>query len=397
MQPIELFALRKKWFNLQAKDFITRYFMGVVILVIFLPGVAVGDNFNTLLAIISKPLTLLSQLDSSMTTRLISFVLLAVVFVVWTRAQRLAIKGGEFAVFQESLSIDESIKKSVNIKMLLIGNHFLWPFLLASFFYLPDVDNQQWLVVTRNIFLVLLLLLLQYISIFRLNRRNVTGLLFLSLVFILPIGTTFETLRMFSAFGIMLIFLYFQLHKEQSRKNQIINLNFIPTKIFSNNFYLQIVFKSGLTSSLLRMAIVAGLFIGFAFAFDYWVDDYQELAPYYLVLEAVLAYFISGFYVSFLDQRNTMSSWLITLPIKHRFWFFRDVFAVLLLTVLLHAPFYLWASKFSNVSLLAAVFTYHFSLLVLCYPIRILVTEKQTFITFVVLFIITAIALFNLS
>lgn len=395
MQNQTLLKLRKNWFNLKAKEFISRYSMGLLTLVFFLPGVGVGENFSMLMQAISKPFLLVSQLDSLFLNKLYGLFILITVFVVWARAQRQAINGGQFTLFLQTMPIKESDKVLMNIKMLLISNHFLWVLVCASYYFISITDNNVLTLFCRNTYALILLLLIQYIFVFKANIKNVLSIIGLCFIFIVNVSPSYEALRMIVSALLMLAFVCFVMFKEQSHRYSLTRY-LLLSRLVNKSFYLQILFKSGLTSSLFRVAIIVGLFIGFILAVDYWVKDYSELTPYYLALEAVLAYFVSGFYVSFLDQRTAMNSWLITLPTKKHFWFVRDNTAVLLLTVLLHLPFYFWALQLSSIALLINVFIYHLILLVVCYPIRTLVKDKQTFITFVVLFIITAITIFNL-
>lgn len=396
MQQYSLIKLRKKWFVLKTKEFINRYFMGIIVLIMFLPGVGVSENFAMLMLVISKPYAVIVQLDSSFINKLVWLSLLIIIFVVWSRAQRLAIAGGEFATFLHSWPINKTSRKIINAIMLLIGNHLLWPIILASYFNLSIGDNNTVLALARNTFLILLLLVIQYLSIFQNTAKKTFFIFVLSLVFTLPLNPSIESVRMALVYFLLFLFVYFQLFKEKNYSSRHFYASYLLPAFLSRNFYWQIVFKSGLTSSLFRLTIIISLIIGFTFAIDNWVTVYNELTPYYLALEAFLAYFISGFYVMFLDQRNTMQSWLVTLPIKHHFWLVRDILMVLILTVIVHIPFYYWASNLSDVPTLAFAFAYHSFLLILCYPMRIFVVEKQTLVTFVVLFIITAITLFNL-
>jgi hypothetical protein len=393
-----LYKLRKRWFSLMTKEFITRYFMGVVILVIFLPGVAIGDNFNLLISSITKPFVLISQTDSPFIYKQMWLLVLFAVFVVWVRAQRLAIKGGKFAEFQESWPIAESFKSKINIRMLLLSNHLLWPFVIASYLYLPSNNEEPLLILAmRNTFLIITLLSVQYILLFKYSIKSIAWVITLLLLFTIPLKINIEFYRLAVCFWLLLLFIFHDLIKDKPLPKMYFKIRFLLPAIVNRNFYIQILFKSGLTSSLFRFSIIAGLMLGFSFSANYWVEDYSELKPYYFALEAILAYFISGFYVSFLDQRNNMKDWLITLPIKKHFWAIRDVFTLMLITAILHGLFFVWAANHSEYMTLLEAFSYHLILLIISFPLRVLFPEKQTFITFVVLFIITAITLFNLS
>ena len=167
MEINTFYKLRKNWFSLKAKEFIKRYFMGIVTLVIFLPGVAIGENFNLLVLSITKPFVLVSQIESPFIIKQLWLFILITIFVVWSRAQRSAIKGGDFAVFQESLPLTNNYKNKINVRMLLVANHFLWPVIIASYFYFPLLGDSNVLVLLlRNSFLILLLIVIQYIVLF---------------------------------------------------------------------------------------------------------------------------------------------------------------------------------------------------------------------------------------
>ena len=398
MEINTFYKLRTRWFGFMAKAFITRYFMGVFILVIFLPGVAIGDNFSLFISSITKPFVIISQTDSPLLAKLVWLLLLISVFVVWSQAQKRAIKGGDFSEFQESLPISETLKNKLNIRMLLVANHFLWPFIIASYFYFPaEGDSPILMLFLRHSFLILLLLVIQYVLLFKNSIKNIGGVVALALLLIVPVDFNLEFIRLALCFILMFVFVFHFLLIDNHQPKKFYKLRNLIPAFFTKNLHLQTLFKSGLTSSLFRISIIVSLMVGFTFVIDYWVEDYTELTPYYLVLEAFLAYLMSGFYVSFLDQRNSMRNWLITLPVKNYYWVIRDVFTLIVLTAILHGLFYLWAAQLTEFNTMLAVFCYHIILLIISYPLRVLLTEKQTFITFVVLFIITAITLFNLS
>jgi hypothetical protein len=397
MHKNDLLKIRLSWFSLKTKQFINRYFMGVFIVLIFLPGVGISENFDTLLTAICKPFATLSQIDTNFIERQVNLNLLIVVLMVWIQAQKSAIKGGKFTVFLQSLPIKESQKKIINIKMLLLGNHLLWPFIIASYFYIASEHHSTSLEIIRNSFLILLLLSTQYVLMFNRSAFNIFSVVGIGTIFTFQINTEYELYRLTFAFLIIGLFIYFLLLKELTFViKHPMRLYQLFQQILSKNLYLQILFKSSLASSLFRLSIIIGLMVLFTYACHYWVDNNSELTPYYLTLEALLAYFISGFYVSILDQRNRMKLWLVTLPVKMYFWPVRDIFVIVLISTLMHGFFFFWALGKSELALLFNVFVFHLVLLCLCYPIRVFVIQKQTFITFVVLFIITAITIFNL-
>lgn len=371
--------------------------MGLVILVVFLPGVGAGQNFNLFMTFITKPFVVLSQPESPFIIKQACLYLLMTIFIVWSRAQRSAINGGEFALFQDSWPISEFSKNKTNVNMILIGNHLLWPIILASYWYLSSESSLFIFAIINNTVLILLLLITQYIVVFNYSNQKILLLLGIGVVFTTPLSSTSGVYQLTLTCLLLYLFVLRYLFSGNHFSKQTLKLRLFIPSFLTRNFYFQTLFKSGLTSSLFRLAIISGLMFAFTLAINNWVDDYNNLMPYYMVLEALLAYFVSGFYVSFVDQRNTLKFWLITLPIKNSFWVIRDLFSVVVLTTFLHVFFYSWALNITASTILTGVFLYHLLLLIICYPIRVYVVKQQTFITFVVLFIITSITLFNLT
>ena len=394
-----LFTLRKKWFQLQAKNFIVRYSTGLVVLAIFLPGVAIGDNFNLLMSAITKPLLLVSQMQTPFLIKLAWLLVLQLVFIVWARAQRQAINGGDFAIYLQTLPIDKKTKNKNNVFMLLLSNHLLWPLIFAGLYYLTSMENtESTTVMLRYGFLVLLLLTTQYVSVFSIHIVPILTVAILNLGLLINVRTNFVLILIL--FWLLLLFISRLLKSPGSytkAKSQLKPLNFIP-KFLSHNLYYQILFKSSNTSTLFRLAIVAFLMLGFTLVAQHFahISD-NNLFPYSLSLEALLAYYISGFFVSFNDERQQMAPLLSTLPIKKSFWITRDVFVIFIISSLIHLPFYYWQLNYLATHSIGFMLIYHLSLLLVCYPIRVLIKNSQTFFSFAVLFIITAITVFNLS
>ncbi|MBL4659576.1 MAG: hypothetical protein JKY19_04410 [Alcanivoracaceae bacterium] len=394
-----LFTLRKKWFQLQAKNFIVRYSTGLMVLAIFLPGVAIGDNFNLFMSAITKPLVLISQTQTPFLIKLAWLLVLQAVFIVWARAQRQAINGGDFAIYLQALPINKKIKNKNNIFMLLLSNHLLWPLMFAGLYYLPSMENTELMtVVFRYGFLLLLLITSQFVSVFSIHRTPILILSLLGLGLLIDFGSGFVLILIL--FGLLLLFISRLLKSQDDYiniKRQITSINLIPS-FFSYNLYYQMLFKSAYTSTLFRLMIVIFLMLGFSMIAHHFVNiSDNNLFPYSLSLEALLAYYISGFFVSFNDERQQMAPLLSTLPIKKAFWIIRDVLVIFIISSLIHMPFYYWQLNYLSSNTLWFMFIYHLSMLLLCYPIRVLIKNSQTFFSFVVLFIITAITVFNLS
>jgi len=394
-----LFTLRKKWFQLQAKNFIARYSTGLMVLAIFLPGVAIGDNFNLFMSAITKPLVLISQTQTPFLIKLAWLLVLQAIFIVWARAQRQAINGGEFAIYLQTLPINKKTKNKNNVYMLLLSNHLLWPLIFAGLYYLPSMENAELMTfVFRYGFLLLLLISTQYVSVFSVHRTPVLILSVLSIGLLINIEAGFVLILIL--FGLLVLFILRLLKSHGNHikaRDQLKPINIIP-QFFSHNLYYQMLFKSAYTSTLFRLAIVTFLMFGFSMVAHHFINiNDNNLFPYSLSLEALLAYYISGFFVSFNDERQQMAPLLSTLPLKKRIWIVRDVLVVFLISGLIHLPFYYWQFSYLTSNTLWFMFAYHLSLLLLCYPIRVLIKNSQTFFSFMVLFIITAITVFNLS
>ena len=383
-----LFTLRKKWFQLLAKNFIVRYATGLMVLAIFLPGVAIGDNFNLLMSAITKPLVLISQTQTPFLIKLVWLLVLQAIFIVWARAQRQAINGGDFAIYLQTLPINKNTQNKNNVYMLLLSNHLLWPLMFAGLYYLPSIENAELMTVTfRYIYLLLLLISTQYVSVFKLQRTPILILSMLSLGLLINIGS-----------GLVLILILLKSQGDYIKtRQQLTPINLIP-QFLSHNLYYQMLFKSAYTSTMFRLSIVTFLMFGFSMVAHHFINiNDNNLFPYSLSLEALLAYYISGFFVSFNDERQQMTPLLSTLPIKKTFWIVRDVLVIFLISSLIHLPFYYWQLDYLSSNTLWFMFIYHLSLLLLCYPIRVLIKNSQTLISFVVLFIITAITIFHIE
>ena len=199
------------------------------------------------------------------------------------------------------------------------------------------------------------------------------------------------------------LMLYFTVINRLIRDNDIsvktteTSKRFLP-KTLTQNLYYQMLFKATLTSTLFRFGIITGFAILLLLLAEHFIDaSNNQLLPYAYVLEALLAYYLSGFYTVFSDERKIMSHLFACLPIKKHFWFKRDVFVVVLGTTIFHAVYFIWLSQLFAIKSLVGLFIYNTLLLLVCFPLRIKVKKNQTFFSFVVLLIITAITIFNLS
>jgi len=400
----DILKLRLKWFHLLAKDFIVRYQMGVLVLVMFLPGVAIGDNFNLFLLAITKPLSVISDSSSNFVIKVLWMLLLQLVFWVWVRAQKLAIKGGEFTLFLTSLPITQTNNNKINIKLLLYANHLIWPLIFVSYFYLEGDSTFEFISsLLRNSFLFLLLFTTQYISLFLASNKIILAHFILCLLFLVDLSPTLELLRLLLLVPLWIYLVFYLLKKRQliiplSSTVNMLNIGRIIPNFIKANLHYQILFKSGISSTLFRLATLLFLIIGFIVIRHHFAkNNNQDLLPYAIALEALIGYFISGFFVNFSDQRKLMHQLLISLPVKKFFWPLRDILIVTVMSLVLHGFLFIWESQYFTHQTLLLLLVYHFILLLICYPIRILVKHKQTYFSFTILFIISAITIFNLS
>jgi hypothetical protein len=286
----------------------------------------------------------------------------------------------------------------------LYANHLIWPLIFASYFYLNG-DGSLGLInaILRNSFLVLLLLSVQYISIFKTNTKSVFIQLSLSLLFLIDINPNFELLRLFVLMGLWVYLVFYLLTikhtvtKLKPKTRSIHTSHFISRGIGANLHY-QILFRSCISSTFFRLATLLFLIIGFILASHHFAGkSNQDLLPYAIALEALISYYISGFFVNFSDQRKLMHQLLTSLPVKRLFWPVRDLFVVALISLVLHGVLFIWEQYYFSFKSLLFLLVYQLMLLLVCYPIRILIKQKQTYFSFTILFVITTITIFNLS
>jgi len=390
-----LLKYRLKWFRLKAKEFIQRYYMGLVGLVMFLPGVAMGDNFNLFFNALTSPFQQVSLVSSSMISKVLSLLLLQVIFLVFSRAQRQAITGGEFSNFMKSLPIMSKQSLKINLRLLLVSNHILWLVVFASFYYLSGATVLE---LARNGFLICLLITLQYVFVFKPQVKIVIRLVLISLMFVIDINSEYEIIRMLLLSFLLFVFVRQLLNQKNLQSVYLLKQFQLIPLILKQNFYYQMLFKATLSSTIFRLIILLAFIIGFGLISDFFADKNEgDLLPYALVLEAIIAYYASGFFVCFDDQRQQMQPLFSSLPVKTLFWPIRDYFVVVLITFIMHGLLFILACNYIDNRVLVYLFIYHCLLLLICYPIRLYVKNYQTLLSFVVLFMITAITLFNLS
>lgn len=392
-----LLKLRVQWFKLSTKEFLQRYQNGFILLVLLLPGVAVGDNLYLFFKGLTIPFIQITGSQTQFLDKFLWLVVLHAIFVTFCLAQKTAITGGNFSTYMQSLPLTSTVKNKLNVWLMLLANHFLWVTVLASFYYQFESSDLGYLKYFKNALIVFLLLTAQYVALFKLNFKYVMALLILNLILLLNVSK-----NLVWVWCIFLIVCWTVLTLQLLKPSRIYYKK--PTKDFFNflslksNFYFQMLFRANTTSTYFRLMIVVLLIVGFKLVSNNLAGNNSgELFPYALAFEALLAYYLSGFYVCFNDQRQFMHDLLISLPVPKFFWFIRDFLTVIILSLLAHMLLYILLLHVLNAKQLSGLFSYYVALLLVSYPIRIFVNRHQTSLTFVVLIIITAITLFNIS
>lgn len=390
--------LRQQWFKLKTKEFIARNSAGLMVLVIFLPGVALGDNFKLLMSALSQPFLLLAAVETPFVQKLLWISVLILVFLVWSRAQRQAITGGAFMNYLQSLPLNVKQKNTDDLRLLMRANHFLWVSVIASA-YFHYQSTTSLLILSNYIFLLFFLFTVQYVAVFKPEKHSIISLGIIALIFIMPLSIVLACLRLISLalFLVFTILNIFVIRDKTMIRDNKTSRRLLP-QILSNNLHFQMLFKATLTSTLFRLGLVTGLSTSLILLSQHFIKiSNNELLPYAYVLETVLAYYLSGFYIVFSDERKRMKHLFDSLPIKSIFWYKRDIFAVFIIALILHFLYFIGLSHFFVIHSLVSLLVFHAFLLLVCFPLRTLVKKNQTFISFVVLFIITAITVFNLS
>ena len=389
--------LRQQWFKLKTKEFIARNSAGLMVLVLFLPGVAIGDNFKMLMSGLSQPFLLLAAVDTPFVNKLLWIALLILIFIVWSRAQRLAITGGAFMTYLQSLPLNSKQKNVDDFRLLMRANHLLWVMIFASAYFLYQ-PTPSLLTLFNYIFLLFFLFTMQYVAVFKPEKQSFISLGIIALTFIMPLSKNSSWLRLI-ALALFLVFTILSLFvtRNKTTKNNEAPRLILPY-ILSNNLHFQMLFKATLTSTLFRLGLVTGFSTSLILLSQHFIKtSNNELLPYAYVLEAVIAYYLSGFFIIFSDERKGMKHLFASLPLNKLFWVKRDIFVVILMALTLHVIYFIGLSHFFVIHSLFSLFVFHTLLLLVCFPLRTLVKKNQPFIVFVVLLIITVITIFNLS
>ena len=401
MQNTGLLKLRIQWFKLKAKEFIARYAAGLMVIALALPGVAIGDNLNLILLAITQPLLYVSMLEPSFIQKLSWLMVLMVVFVVWARAQKTAINGGQFAQYTTSLPIPHRRSIATNFLMVLISNHFLWVFMIYGIYHITLVIHSPKIEVLRYFYLLALLISCQYVVVFsskKLLINALIALIILAIALIIPISQSLEWLRLSLVNVALIYFVVNFLSFKRNIKHSSVQQKQRFKMPFHKNLYYQMLVSSDISSTMFRFGLLATLLFGFSLSAQHLSGlNENKLDPYAFIIEALLAFYLSGFYLIFKDQRKSMQQFLMTLPIRRFFWVQRDILTVILLSFLIHLPYLYWQIDHFENSIIVISWAFHLFLLLVSYPIRVFIKEGQTFITFAVILILTIILIYNKS
>lgn len=155
--------------------------------------------------------------------------------------------------------------------------------------------------------------------------------------------------------------------------------------------------QSALTSTLFRLGVMALILVGFVLTSKHFFElNGNNNHVFAFIIEALLAYFLSGFYLLFKDERETMRDLLCSLPIRRFYWFKNDLLAMVAISLAIHVLYFPWQLDMFDFQTIPLAWVYHLFLLIVCYPLRTLPKDK-TFTTFVVLLILTIITVYKIS
>ncbi|MFK8010682.1 MAG: hypothetical protein AB8B80_01490 [Marinicellaceae bacterium] len=393
-----LLKLRIQWFKLKAMEFLIRYQNGLFVLIIFLPGIAVGDNLLLILKALSTPFLQVGNPESLFLQKLIWLFLLHLIFITFSQSQSLGIKGGGMAIYLRSLPISGIVYHKINLILILFANHFLWIIIVSSFYFqVVTDDNNKFLILFNNLILVCTLITSQYIVLFNFKLKL---LLCNILISILLFVKTIDSNKYFLNLVILALWIYliFQIVKPDKNIKSFNWTKKIKSMPLMSNWHCLMLFRAKLVSTCFRLLLLFLLIIGFTLVASHFIRiNSGQLLPYALVIEGLLAYYLSGFFVFYVDQRNQLQFLFRTLPFTKFYWFYRDYLSVLLLSLSLHCLLYFLIQPLLSYLELLYLVAYHLLLLLVCYPIRVFAKTHQTILTFMVLTIVTVFTLYNYS
>lgn len=389
--------LRILWFKLKAKEFFQRYAAGLAVVALLLPGIAIGDNLKIFLTAITQPFLLVSSLKPSFLTQAACSLILVLVFSVWVKAQKTAITGGSFAAFLKTTPMPIQTVKWVDVLMVLLANHFLWVFILFGLFYSIFDESVHSIELVRYIFLNLILINIQMSWINTSSKNNlfqITTCLALLLLLILPWPLNIEWIR------VVLVFcglLYITCFPPQINTHSHMAALSLSKLSLPQNLYLQMLFKAALASTCFRLLLILFILTGSCLLSSHFSELNQgNLTPFIFATISLTAFYLSGFLLLFRDQRQTIQPFLNTLPINQSYWIKRDIWAVTLISILVHLPYFLWQLKNFGVTELLKFYGLHCILLWSSYPLRNKAKEP-TFSTFIFMLVLTIFVIYNFT
>jgi len=386
-QEFSLLTIRFRWFVLQAGAFLKRNQMGILIVLFLLPGVAVLENLVIFYRFLATPFLQVVDSEVSLPNRVLAWISVLVIFLSWAKSQEQAIKGGAFAIYLKSIPIKRIHWLIADAVMLLLSNHLLWV-LLISPLLLPDIGGvaHDGLYYLNTLLLVLSLLLAQWFLIFQSLGRAVAiwalgALLYLFLMPWLGGAAAILSLGLLIYSGVVAV----QPESSKSRSHwRWKPLNRTP---FWLSFYLQMLFKSVLASTLMRLGLCLLTLMGFAQLHEHLLSlNNGHVKPFIQGLVACWAYWLSGLYVKFQDIRGQYQGVFQSMPFARAYWFIRDyaVLAVLALLIFVLA----WLVLPGQVPMVELI-SVHLGLLLLVYPLRSSGKNHQPFTSFVVALVVT--------
>ena len=381
-QQFSFLKIRWRWFVLQASEFVKRNQMGVLVVLFMLPGVAVGDNLLIFYRFLSTPFLQVVDAQGAALNRIVAWLSLLVIFLAWAKSQEQAIRGGPFAIYMKSLPLLPKHWLKADALMLILSNHLLWV-LLISPFVLENLDGAS---IAHVVVLWLSLLLGQWLLIFSATMASfvlwVLGVAcYLLLIPLLGNYASVLTAVLFT--GAVLIVVQSDGDEKAAPLHSWTVLKKLP---FWPAFYVQMLFRTLLASTLMRVGLCLLLLMGFVQAQDHLstLND-GNVRPFLWAVMALLSYWLSGLFVKFNDIREAHSDMWKSLPVKKTYWVFRDCLVLLALSLLIFAATWLMLPNLATIWVLL----FQWSLILVVYPLRVSGKSHQPFTTFSVILLIT--------
>ena len=383
-----MLRIRLRWFILKAGEFLKRNQTGILIILFLLPGVAVGENLVIFYRFLATPFLQVVATDATLMTRVLSWFSVLVICLSSAKSQSQAIQGGAFAVYLKSMPFKHSLWVRSDILMLLVSNHLLWVLLLSPLL-LPDIQGQarSWLYFLNTGLMILSILLAQWFMVFS-TALKAKLLWMVGVVSFVLLTHWFEVAAALGAASMFLltaVLLIQPLQHDTKPPNKRWNLfNGLP---FWPSFYVQMLFKTVLASTLMRLGLCVLILMAFVQSSDHLLGlNSGDLKPFLCVMAALWAYWLSGLYVQFQDVRTEYREILHTLPFHKLYWLLKDYLVVALPGLMLHV-LSRWLLPDTGVNL--QLLGFQLILLLAVYPLRISGASHQPFTSFVVILLLT--------